>query len=105
MQRRKLYKISLLLAMAALLTVAGFVQKDLNKSRGSLGLTRVEPLENAPPLLAFTTKALGGFRGLIANALWIRATKLQDEGKYFEMFQLSDWITKLQPHLAAVWVH
>ena len=41
--------------------------------------------ESAPPVLAFTTIALGGFRGLIANALWIRATDLQDEDKFFEM--------------------
>jgi hypothetical protein len=54
--------------------------------------------------LAFTTVALGGFRGLIANALWVRAMDLQDEGKYFEMTQLADWITKLQPHFASVWI-
>ena len=63
------------------------------------------PLENAPPVLAFTTVALGGFRGLIANALWIRANDLQEEDKYFEMVQLADWITKLQPHFTTVWVH
>ena len=34
--------------------------------------TRLTALENAPPMLAFTTVALGGFRGLIANALWVR---------------------------------
>ena len=46
------------------------------RSAHALGLTRVAPLENAPPVLAFTTVALGGFRGLIANALWIRANEL-----------------------------
>lgn len=105
MNHRKLYKISLVLAMAGLFAVVGLVQKELNEARQKMGLTRVEPLENAPPVLAFTTKALGGFRGLIANALWIRASELQDEGKYFEMVQLADWITKLEPHLAQVWVH
>ena len=84
---------------------AGYSQRYLNSQRERLGLTRIAPLENAPPVLAFTTKALGGFRGLIANALWIRATELQDEGKYFEMVQLSDWITKLEPKLSAVWIH
>ena len=67
-------------------------------------MTRVEPLENAPPVLAFTTVALGGFRGLIANALWIRANDLQDDDKFFEMAQLADWITKLEPHFAQVWL-
>jgi hypothetical protein len=56
-------------------------------------------------VLVFTTVALGGFRGLIANALWIRAVDLQDEGKYFEKVQLADWITKLQPHFVTVWYY
>jgi hypothetical protein len=82
-----------------------FAQRTLNRDREILGLTRATPLENAPPVLAFTTVALGGFRGLIANALWIRMDELQQEGKYFEMVQLADWISKLQPNIAQVWVH
>jgi hypothetical protein len=98
-------KKSLLLALAAvLLTGSGLVQRSLNRDRDVLGLTRVEPLENAPPVLAFTTVALGGFRGLISNILWIRMTELQDEDKFFEMAQLADWITKLEPHYVQVWL-
>jgi hypothetical protein len=91
--------------MAVFLITVFFSQRYLNQQREVMGLTRVAPLENAPPMLAFTTKALGGFRGLIANALWIRASELQENGKYFEMVQLADWITKLEPKLTAVWVH
>jgi len=94
----------ILLALAVVLLVGStLMQRVLNKDRDALGLTRVTPLENAPPLLAFTTVALGGFRGLIANALWIRATELQEEDKFFEMAQLADWITKLEPHFVQVW--
>jgi hypothetical protein len=42
---------------------------------------------------------------LISNALWIRASDLQDEDKFFEAMQLADWITKLEPHFAQVWAH
>jgi hypothetical protein len=96
----------LLLSLLAvvLLAGAGFMQRSLNRDRDLLGLTRVQPLDNAPPVLAFTTVALGGFRGLISNALWMRATDLQDEDKYFEMAQLADWITKLEPHFVHVWL-
>ncbi|HTD87332.1 MAG TPA: hypothetical protein VK850_12210, partial [Candidatus Binatia bacterium] len=87
-----------------LLVSSSFVQKSLNRDRDLLGLTRVTPLENAPPVLAFTTVALGGFRGLISNILWMRATDLQDEDKFFEMVQLADWITKLEPHFVHVWL-
>ncbi len=76
----------------------------MNRDRDKLGITRVPPLENAPPVLAFTTVALGGFRGLISNALWIRASDLQEEDKFFEMAQLAGWITKLEPHFVHVWL-
>jgi len=96
----------LLLALAVVLLIGStLIQRPINHDRDTLGLTRVAPLENAPPLLAFTTVALGGFRGLIANALWIRATDLQENDKFFEMVQLSDWITKLEPHFPAVWIN
>jgi hypothetical protein len=100
----RLKKILLLALATALLVGVSQVQNSLNSDRDTMGLTRVAPLENAPPALAFTTVALGGFRGLIANALWIRASELQDDDKFFEMAQLADWITKLEPHFTQVWI-
>jgi hypothetical protein len=97
-------KTLLLLLAAAFLFGAGRVQNSLNRDRETLGLTRAAVLENAPPMLAFTTVALGGFRGLISNFLWIRANDLQMDDKFFEAAQLADWITKLEPTYAAVWV-
>jgi hypothetical protein len=103
--RSKIYKPSLFVLIIALLFGASRTQNYLNQQRETLGLTRTAVLENAPPVLMFTTVALGGFRGLIANALWIRANDMQESGKYFEMVQLADWITKLQPTITTVWVH
>ena len=104
---RPLYKAGLVVGAVALLVVVSFCQRQLNQQRTDpqMGLTRVTDLgSNAPPMLAFTTVALGGFRGLIANSLWIRANDLQNDGKYFEMVQLADWITKLEPTFAQVWL-
>jgi hypothetical protein len=101
------YKLGLIALAVLMLAASGFIQRGLNNQRATdprLGFTRVAPLENAPPVLAFTTVALGGFRGLIVNALWIRANDLQNDGKYFEMVQLADWITKLEPTFAQVWI-
>jgi hypothetical protein len=101
----KPYK-AMLAALAALLCFgASLVQRNLVKDREALGLTRYTELKGAPPVLAMTTVALGGFRGLISNLLWIRANDLQDNDKFFEMVQLSDWITKLEPHFTQVWLH
>lgn len=75
----------------------------LRDQRKELHISQAEPLENAPPLVAFTTVALGGFRGILADILWVRASDLQEKGKYFELVQLADWITKLEPRYAQVW--
>src|SRR3982751_2448353 len=104
---RKAYKFILLIAALVLLAGAGQFERLLNRERSSkeLGLSRVTDLgSNAPPVLAFTTVALGGFRGIIANILWIRANELQNDGKYFEAVQLADWITKLEPTFTQVWL-
>ena len=97
-------KILLLLLTGALLFASGGLQKSLNRDREALGLTRTAALENAPPMLAFTTVALGGFRGLISNFLWMRANDLRQDDKFFEAVQLADWITKLEPTFPSVWV-
>src|SRR5207249_1078810 len=101
--RSRLYKPALVAAIIPLLALSGMMQRRLNHDRIGMGITRGEPLGNtAPPVLVFTTVALGGFRGLIANALWVRAADLQEQDKYFEKVQLADWITKLQPHFTTV---
>jgi hypothetical protein len=97
-------KILYLLGIAALLFSAGRVQQFMNVDRDRLGLTHAAVLENAPPVLAFTTVALGGFRGLISNFLWSRANDLQQDDKFFEAAQLASWITALEPHFSQVWV-
>lgn len=91
------------LAAAVLLGLAGTRHRPLLEARRDEGLNQFEPVENAPPLVAFTTVALGGFRGIFADMLWVRASRLQMEGRYFEMVQLADWITKLEPRFTAVW--
>ena len=99
-------KKNLMLGLAAVfLFVSGRVQKNLNQDRDALGLTISEPLQDAPPVLALTTQALGGFRGLISNFLWMRANDLQINDQYFEAAQLADWITDLEPHFTQVWVY
>ena len=86
-----------------LLGLSYLSQRSLLQDRERLELTSAQPLDNAPPALAFTTVALGGFRGIVANALWIRLSDMQEDEKFFELIQLADWITKLQPRFAKVW--
>jgi hypothetical protein len=101
---QRMKKILLLVLAAVLLFTSGRIQNSLNQDRDKLGLTVAEPLQNAPPLLAFTTVALGGFRGLISNYLWMRANDLQQDDKFFEAAQLANWITDLEPRFSEVWI-
>jgi hypothetical protein len=92
-----------LVSAAGLLFLGSGRLDEINAKRSELKLTMNEPLENAPPSLAFATVALGAFRGLIVDVLWIRADQLKEEGKFFDAKQLAEWITLLQPRFAAVW--
>ncbi len=104
-ERDFLSDILCLLTAAMCLWAAQARHGQILEQRAVHELVQVTPLENAPPLVAFTTVALGGFRGLIADLLWMRASRLQDEGKYFELVQLADWITKLEPRFTGVWAY
>ncbi len=87
----------------ALLFLAGNWLDYINSQRQQMKLIVNEPLENAPPSLAFATVAMGAFRGLVVDILWVRADNLKEQGQYFDAKQLAEWITILQPRFAAVW--
>ena len=88
--------------MASIVLLVGihYTQKELDESIKVNHLRFTGQIKNAPPLVAFTTVALGSFRGILADFFWLRAASLQDKGNYFEMVQLADWIQKLQPRFA-----
>ncbi|NLH16476.1 MAG: hypothetical protein GX455_07855, partial [Phycisphaerae bacterium] len=86
-----------------LLGLAGTRLAPLTQSRQEMGLVATTPLENAPPSLAFATVAMGAFRGLVVDVLWMRADHLKEKGLFFDAKQLAEWITTLQPRFAAVW--
>ncbi len=88
---------------AALLITAGMQLDYINSERYRMKLISNEPLKNAPPSLAFATVAMGAFRGLVVDVLWIRADRLKEQGQFFDAKQLAEWITTLQPRFASVW--
>ncbi|MHC4523997.1 MAG: hypothetical protein ACYTEU_01425 [Planctomycetota bacterium] len=92
-----------LILSGVLLTAASTRMESIHQAREDMGLVANTSLENAPPSLAFATVAMGAFRGLIVDILWMRADTLKQEGKFFDAKQLAEWITTLQPRFAAVW--
>lgn len=93
----------LILLAAAGFTGAGLLHDRILEQRREMLPPDLGETGNVPPAVAFTTVALGGFRGLIADALWLRLSRLQQEGRYFEIAQLAGWITRLEPRFPTVW--
>ena len=97
MQRKGLFYGICLFLIATLLAASSVQQRRLDAIRTGEQLVDVAPLKDAPPVVVFTTVALGGFRGLIADYFWLRSQRMQEQGDYYEMYQLANWITNLQP--------
>lgn len=77
-----------------------------------LGLTiwgevylRGKRAEAAPALMEGTLATIGGLRSIAAEIVWFRADRLQEEGRYVELAQLSNILTFLEPHTPEVWSH
>jgi len=93
----------LLLVAALFFWAAGQTRIGLTKTRERQNIVLSDQSANNPPFIVLTTVALGGFRGLVVDILWMRLISLQKEGKVFEIAQLADWITKLEPQFATIW--
>jgi len=86
-------------------SIAGALVGPIADEREDLQLTLSDEVrESMPAHMVVLTAALGSFRGLIANYLWMRADSLQTEGRYHEANQMATWITALQPQFEQVWV-
>lgn len=92
-------KKNLLLLLAIILTLAGIpvihrIQTGLNDTIRERHLMPEQFSEEggAPPGITFSTVFLGGFRSLVSNFLWMRMMRLQENGDYYELVQLADWI-------------
>ena len=96
MKRRAILPLALVVAGLAVLVPA---ERSLRHSRAAAQ-------KGAPEKgwVRYVMVGLGGFRGVVSEVLWIRATTLQEEGRYLELVQLADWITALDPRAAEAWV-
>ncbi|HYF50562.1 MAG TPA: hypothetical protein VEJ63_14215 [Planctomycetota bacterium] len=86
-------------AFAVMLTSA-CVQRHVEARRVEENLTWMDPRKK--DALETSLMALGGFRGLLADVLWMRATRLQESSRYYELKLLCDFIQKLQPTFTTV---
>jgi len=93
------------LLFAVLVLFAAGQNRRLGDARRTGLLEAPAYASQVPPFLNFLTVGMGGFRGIAAEVLWSRADRLQEEGRYFELVQLSEWITWLDPHATEAWTY
>lgn len=98
-------KVQLIAAITGLLSLAGSVvlSVQLTAIAGRQRMTYTDRAEDGQDPMVSLGVAMGAFRGLFVNWLWIRANDLKEAGKYWEAVQLADAITRLQPRFPRVW--
>lgn len=84
--------------------VSSVMSYGLAASVGQNKLSYTDRVEDGDPPQVALGIAMGAFRGLFVNVLWIRANELKEQGKYHEAIELSNAITRLQPRFPRVWV-
>jgi hypothetical protein len=94
-----------MLLLAALIAAAAAQSRRLVDVRRRGLVTAPAYAADVPPVLNLVMVGLGGFRGIAAEILWFRADRLQQEGRYVELVQLSDWIARLDPRATETWVY
>lgn len=82
-----------ILAASALLCLGVYLEIRLLNEGG----------EKSPALAESAFAALGGVRSIIAEVVWFRADRLQEEGRYVELRQLAETLTLLEPHTPEIW--
>lgn len=89
--------------LAGLLSVSVMLSVVLSsmQSRYKLVYTTTAT-EGQPPQVALGV-AMGAFRGIFVNMLWMRANDLKEAGRFHESVELANAITVLQPRFSRAW--
>ena len=92
-----------LLGAAGLVVAAGALVGPMNEIRRDKQIVLSdESLEGLPPDIVLMTQT-GTLRALAIDLTFIRLEELKQDGRYYELMQLSDWLCKLVPRYASVW--
>ncbi len=103
MQRDSWVQLAAAVVLAVSLVASGVLATGLAGEAGRHKLTYTQRVEqNDPPQVSLGI-AMGAFRGLFVNWLWMRANTLKEAGRYHEAIDLASTITKLQPRFPHVW--
>jgi len=85
-----------------LLAVSGLLVEPMHRTQVQYDLTNA-PVKGVGPGVVLATTALGAFRGIIVDIVWIRMEALKQDDKFFEIVQLADLACRLSPQFSKVW--
>lgn len=92
------------LVLAGCLAASAVLATQMTVVAGRARMTYTDRAEDTDRPEVSIGIALGAFRGVFVNALWMRANDLKQEGKFYECIELARAITRLQPRFPQVWV-
>lgn len=91
------------LILAGCIALSAVLSTAISAEAGRAQLVYTDVATEGDPPSVGLGIAMGAFRGLFVNYLWLRANHLKEQGKFYEAVQLSDAITRLQPRFPRVW--
>ena len=105
MSRNRIIIVSAITVMFLATAGGGALMGSLNHQRETLQITfNPDVVANMPPGVAIPNVMLGAFRSLAVDMMWLRLTRMQEEGRYQEMNDLATWICELHPRYPKVWL-
>ncbi len=103
MQRDTWIQIVAAVVLCVCLAGSGVLATAITGEAGRERLTYTQRAAQSDPPQVSLGIAMGAFRGLFVNWLWLRANALKEAGRYHEAIDLASTITKLQPRAPQVW--
>ncbi len=98
-------KVRLIAILVMLISMlgSGVLTTQIAASQGRHELVYTDRAEDGDPPQIALGIAMGAFRGIFVNILWLEATSAKEEGRFYESIELARMITQLQPRLPQVW--
>ncbi|MGE3107923.1 MAG: hypothetical protein AB7G11_10100 [Phycisphaerales bacterium] len=103
MRRERLVQLGALGSMLGCMLGSIVLTTNLSASAGRHRLVFTDRAEEGDPPEVALGIAMGAFRGLFVNILWMRANDRKDEGRFYDAVDIARTITKLQPRFPRVW--
>ncbi len=100
---RGMVRVTCMAVIAVCLCISIFLTTTIAASSGRHQLVYTDRAEDGMSRDEALGIAVGAFRGLFVNVLWMRAHELKQDGKFHEAVDLARTITRLQPRFPRVW--